>query len=154
TGASAVNRILFTSQSGNAADVTLNAPALSGLGTDAVLRLDGGRYLDFQSLTLISTGGPSSSGTLIWMSGAPLNDHLLVLVMNGSAAGRRIVASANGTIEDGFELRTSQITFPSFNEYGVLFSTGSANSVVIQGNTFNSTTSAANAIDLTATTGS
>src|SRR5262249_24411498 len=119
------------------------------LGTDAVLRLDGGRYLDFQSHTIVSTGGGGASGSLVWMTGAPLNDRFLGVVMNAVAAGRRVFASTNGTFEDGFELRNSQVTLPAPNEYILTFSSGTANSAVIQGNTFVLSSTGTTGIDLT-----
>ncbi|MGH7741437.1 MAG: beta strand repeat-containing protein, partial [Candidatus Eiseniibacteriota bacterium] len=137
TGANAVNRVRFVAQSGVASDVVLQAPGVLSTGADAVLRLEGARYVDFDSLTIQPSAPATGSNCgLVWMLYGAMVDRFQgckINVNNGNAAGIR---SVTATV-DSLEVSGCEFVCPASagNAYAVLLNgVGTANGAVFSSN--------------------
>jgi CARDB/Right handed beta helix region/Secretion system C-terminal sorting domain len=134
-GTNAANRVRFVAQTGNAADVTLQAPALNSDGSDAVVRLDGARYVDFDSLTIFAGTTSANSGSLAWMLNSSRNNRFQNVAFN-SQGQTRMAIRALGGVQDSLEVRNCQFTLPKAFCYIMNLGGGSTyEGAIIQGNT-------------------
>ena len=146
SGVSSTNRVTFTSQSGVASDVIVQAASLSSTGTDSPIQLNGAQYIAFTNVTIQSSSSAgSSNGGLVWMLGNSPNDQFTGCIFNTVGASRAAVHTLNATV-DNLQVVNCQFSLPATNSYGVMINnTGSAANVLVQNNLFTSGASAGNA---------
>jgi hypothetical protein len=135
-GASAANRVRFVSQSGNAADVVLQSPAVNPDLSDAVVVLTGTSFVNVEQMTLQATGVNGSGATVVGLRGRATDDRVLNCVLLDASETRFAVTAGSGAVIDRLELRRNQIN--GFI-YGVYLYNASAANMVIEGNKLTAT---------------
>ena len=121
-GANAVTRVRFVSQSGVQSDVVLQAPSLIGDGSDAALRFEGGRYVDFDSLTIQSTAGGGGAGSgVVWLAYAPIFNRFQNCKFTSSPSNSSCIRVPSGRA-DSLQVIGCQLNIAGANNYGIAFS--------------------------------
>jgi hypothetical protein len=133
SGASAVNRVRFVSLNNNAALVTVQAAAALNDGSDAVVALNGTKYVSVEKMTLAGTGASSNIGSVVWLNGGATDNRVLDCVLNDAGGPSRLgFYAVPGSAVDRLELRRNRVN--GFY-YGIYLYNSSAASSVVDANT-------------------
>jgi hypothetical protein len=127
----------FASQTGIAGDVVLQAPSLLSDGSDAAIRLEGGRYVDFDSLTIqgSSSAGGSNGGEVMafYESVGDRFQSCVIGVPASNTTGIRNVLNAT----DSLNVTGCQFSVNGSNTVGIQFNGSACTGLLISNNTFN-----------------
>jgi hypothetical protein len=108
------------------------AAALSD-GSDAVVRLNGAKFVSVEKMTLAGTGVSSNLGSVVWLGGSATDDRVLDCVLNDAGGPSRVgVYAVTGSVVDRLELRRNRVNGFYF---GIYLYNSSAASAVIDANT-------------------